>query len=47
MDNLRNHPAKWTGIALGAGFGVGLISRILLERVNRPLPKVIVLSRAN
>lgn len=50
MESVRNsmqsHPARWTGIAIGAGVGAGLISRYLLHRSevrHRKMPEVIVI----
>ena len=41
-SQLRTHTAKWTGAAVGAGIGVGLISRMLMQRTHRR-PEVIVI----
>ena len=46
QTSLRSQPAKWTGIALGAGVGAGLVSRYLLHRSHvhhRGMPEVIVI----
>ena len=46
-NNLRSNPAKWAGAAVGAGFGVGLIGRLMLHRAqHRSMPEVIVISAA-
>lgn len=46
--SLREHPAKWTGIAIGAGVGAGLLGRYLLHRAHstREMPDVIVIGGA-
>ena len=43
--SLREHPAKWSGVAVGAGIGAGLLGRYLLHRSHnhRELPDVIVI----
>ena len=47
-SNVREHPAKWTGIAIGAGVGAGLLGRYLLHRAHstREMPDVIVIGGA-
>jgi len=46
-DNLRSNPAKWTGIAAGAGLGVGLLGRFLQHRAqNRRVPAVVIIEAA-
>ena len=45
QNNLRSNPAKWAGAAVGAGFGVGLLGRLMLHRAqHRSMPEVIVIS---
>lgn len=45
QNHLRRNPAKWTGIAMGAGFTAGLLGRIKLHRsLHRSMPEVLVLS---
>ena len=47
QTNLRSHPGTWTGAAVGAGFAVGLMGRLLLDRSQRrSMPEVIVISGA-
>jgi ElaB/YqjD/DUF883 family membrane-anchored ribosome-binding protein len=41
--NMRSHPAKWAGIAAGAGVGLGLMSRLLRARRRRQLPDLILI----
>jgi hypothetical protein len=46
-DNLRSNPAKWAGIAAGAGLGVGLIGRFLHHRAqNRRVPAIVIIEAA-
>ena len=47
QNHLRTHPGPWVASAVGAGFGVGLLGRLLLHRkVHRGMPEVIVISGA-
>ena len=47
QNNLRMNPAKWAGIAMGAGFTAGLLGRIKLHRsLHRSMPEVLVISAA-
>ena len=47
-NHLRTHPGPWVASAVGAGFGVGLLGRLLLMRrkTHRAMPEVIVISGA-
>ena len=46
-NHLRTHPGPWVASAVGAGFGVGLLGRLLMHRrMSRGMPEVIVLSPA-
>lgn len=46
-NHLRTHPGPWVASAAGAGFGVGLLGRLLLHRkLHRGMPEVIVISGA-
>jgi ElaB/YqjD/DUF883 family membrane-anchored ribosome-binding protein len=46
-DSLRADPAKWAGIAAGAGLGIGLIGRFLHHRAHhRPMPAVVIIEAA-
>lgn len=45
QHHLRAHPGPWVASAVGAGFGVGLLGRLLMHRkVHRGMPEVIVIS---
>ncbi len=45
QNHLRTHPGPWVASAVGAGFGVGLLGRLLMHRkVDRGMPEVIVIS---
>lgn len=48
QTHLRTNPAKWAGAAVGAGFGVGLLGRLMLHRsqIRSAMPEVIVLNAA-
>jgi hypothetical protein len=39
---LRVNPAKWTGIAAGAGLGIGLIGRFLHHRAHHRAPSIVI-----
>ena len=44
---LRSNPTKWAGIAAGAGFGLGLIGRIMRHRASHPsIPRLIIIESA-
>lgn len=46
-DTLRGNPAKWAGIAAGAGLGVGLLGRFLHHRAHhRHMPAVVIIEAA-
>ncbi|HWW62553.1 MAG TPA: hypothetical protein VN181_14365 [Thermoanaerobaculia bacterium] len=41
--SMHTNPAKWTGIAAGAGLGLGLLGRFLQRRNrNKRLPRLLV-----
>jgi hypothetical protein len=40
---LRENPAKWSGIATGAGLGIGLLSRFLRRRSHRRRRSAIII----
>ena len=46
IDNeLRTNTAKWTGIAAGAGLGLGLLSRLIRHRMQarRSMPEAVII----
>lgn len=44
---LKANPTKWAGIAAGAGFGLGLIGRIMRHRSHRAaIPRIVVIEGA-
>ncbi|MEA2339014.1 MAG: hypothetical protein QOE82_3021 [Thermoanaerobaculia bacterium] len=46
-DSLRGNPAKWAGIAAGAGLGLGLMGRFLRHRAKvRRMPAVVIIEAA-
>lgn len=47
-DSMRGNPAKWAGIAAGAGLAIGLAGRFLHHRAqqNRHVPTVIIIEAA-
>jgi hypothetical protein len=46
-DSLRGNPAKWAGIAAGAGLGIGLIGRFVHHRAyHRRMPAVVIIEAA-
>jgi len=43
-DSMRGNPAKWAGIAAGAGLGIGLLGRFLQHRAHRRhMPAVVII----
>jgi hypothetical protein len=47
QSHLRAHPGRWLASAIGAGFGAGLLGRMLMDRkAHRAMPEVIVISGA-
>jgi hypothetical protein len=45
-NKLREHPARWAGIAAGAGLGTGLLGRFLRHRTRRRRGPAIVIIEA-
>lgn len=46
-DGMRGNPAKWAGIAAGAGLGIGLLGRFLQHRAHgRHMPAVVIIEAA-
>jgi len=42
--NVRSNPTKWAGIAAGAGFGLGLIGRIIRHRAaDDSIPHIVII----
>ncbi|HEX2831715.1 MAG TPA: hypothetical protein VHW00_01795 [Thermoanaerobaculia bacterium] len=48
QTSMRNSPMKWAGIAAGAGFGLGMIGRIVQWRNkhHRAMPTLVVIERS-
>lgn len=43
-SSIRTNPARWAGIAVGAGLGIGLIGRFLKHRArDRRMPAVVII----
>ena len=43
-DRMRGNPAKWIGIAAGAGLGIGLLGGFLQRRAShRHMPAVVII----
>ena len=43
-DRMRSNPAKWAGIAAGAGLGIGLLGSFLQRRAShRHMPAVVII----
>lgn len=41
---VRSNPTKWAGIAAGAGFGLGLIGRIMRHRASHgSIPRLVII----
>ena len=46
-SQLKANPTKWAGIAAGAGFGLGLIGRIMRHRAHRAAtPHIVIIEGA-
>jgi ElaB/YqjD/DUF883 family membrane-anchored ribosome-binding protein len=43
-DRMRGNPAKWAGVAAGAGLGIGLLGRFLQHRKQkRRVPTLLII----
>jgi len=43
QSQMKSNPGKWAGIAAGAGFGLGLLGRLMRHRAHRrDLPQIVI-----
>lgn len=45
QHNMRTNTMTWTGIAAGAGFGLGLVGRIMRHRAART-PHIVIIENS-
>lgn len=42
IDNMRSNPTKWAGIAAAAGFGLGVLGRVMRHRMEQ-VPQLVII----